>query len=89
MTFSFLFLLTAFEQLSNEDQLVKLIVHCFISIRRVLTNGFRWSGRDEVSGNRMHIATCYNLIGSLFNHSCSPNAEWVIVSGVLSIVTVR
>ena len=77
--------------MDHPNQLETLIAHCFVAIRRVLTNCFRWSGRDECSsgGSRVHFAICYHLVGSLFNHACDPNAEWGIDGGVITLTTVR
>ncbi|KAJ6220637.1 hypothetical protein RDWZM_006449 [Blomia tropicalis] len=64
------------------DKMNQLIVHSLVAIRRIHTNGFRWTANDESYGS---IATCYYMLASLFNHSCDPNCEWSIDCGYIYI----
>lgn len=73
----------------EREQLLSLIELAFVFTRRILINSFRWSEHTPGQKEKAHVGTCLCLLGSLFNHSCDYNAEWMFDGGNLYVSTVK
>ncbi|KAH9497603.1 hypothetical protein DERF_013579 [Dermatophagoides farinae] len=73
---------------NSYDDFAQLIEILLYNIRKLTTNIFAWNHMGPFCKGGC-VATCQCLVGSLINHSCTPNVEWEFQNGCIIYTALR